>query len=112
MLRACATVLLLCSASLWGGTSVQIRVAHANARSEPNSSAQIVAVPEDVRGLPASDPRKTYLTALEARPVMAVIVPKEHWRATRVGTWRGTAWEVHPITRIEVLENGQWRSIE
>ena len=31
MLRACATVLLLCSASLWGGTSVQIRVAHANA---------------------------------------------------------------------------------
>ena len=29
-----------------------------------------------------------------------------------VGTWRGTAWEVHPITRIEVLENGTWRSIE
>ena len=29
-----------------------------------------------------------------------------------VGTWRGTAWEVHPITRIEVFDNGQWRSIE
>src|SRR4029077_6041168 len=23
-----------------------------------------------------------------------------------VGTWRGTAWEVHPITRIEVLRAG------
>jgi hypothetical protein len=29
-----------------------------------------------------------------------------------VGTWRGTAWEVHPITRVEVFENGQWKSIE
>jgi hypothetical protein len=29
-----------------------------------------------------------------------------------VGTWRGTGWEVHPITRIEVFENGQWRSLE
>ena len=29
-----------------------------------------------------------------------------------VGTWRGTAWEVHPITRIEVFETGQWRSVE
>jgi hypothetical protein len=29
-----------------------------------------------------------------------------------VGTWRGTAWEVHPITRIEVFDNGAWRSIE
>jgi len=29
-----------------------------------------------------------------------------------VGTWRGTAWEVHPITRIEVFESGQWRSVE
>ena len=28
-----------------------------------------------------------------------------------VGTWRGTAWEVHPVTRIEVFENGNWREI-
>ena len=326
MLRACATVLLLFSASLWGGASVQIRVAHANARAEPNPSAQIVAVlnsgetfsvaedvpywygvtlsngdtayvakslckvvleeegenteeeagqpmselyavppvgamvtlsncspttlsanfticpregtpgsahaaanilknrvarqcsfgtitvaqvlklkalPGNVRELPASDPRKTYLTALEARPVMLEgflameknggeesvncgsstrkdihmeIVgtdtddPKSNrdahvvtevtpwfreaitaWSTTSlgqfasyrsgysgtnqqspgrirvfgwlfydnphagdgsVGTWRGTAWEVHPITRIEVFDNGQWRSIE
>jgi len=29
-----------------------------------------------------------------------------------VGTWRGTAWEVHPITSIEVFENGAWRVIQ
>ncbi|HYR88496.1 MAG TPA: SH3 domain-containing protein [Terriglobia bacterium] len=28
-----------------------------------------------------------------------------------VGTWRGTAWEIHPVTRIEVFENGNWREI-
>lgn len=326
MLRAFATVVLLFSGSLWAGTSVQIRVAHANARSEPDSSAQIVAVlnsgeafsvvddvpywygvtlgngetgyvakslckvvldeegentdeeagqpiselyalppvgtavtlpsctpttlsadftvcppegtpgnthaaanklknrvtrqcsfgtmtveqvlklkafPTDVRALPASDPRKMYLAALESRPVMLegflameknggeesvncgsstrkdihmeiagtdATDPKNNrdvhvvtevtpwfremitaWSTSTVGqfasyrggysgtnhgppgrvrvygwlfydnphagdgsvgTWRGTAWEVHPITRIEVFENGQWRSIE
>ncbi len=29
-----------------------------------------------------------------------------------VGTWRGTAWEIHPITRIEVWQNGTWRVVE
>ena len=29
-----------------------------------------------------------------------------------VGTTRGTAWEVHPITRIEVLLNGSWTEIQ
>jgi hypothetical protein len=29
-----------------------------------------------------------------------------------VGAWRGTAWEVHPITRIEVFENGAWTVVE
>jgi hypothetical protein len=28
-----------------------------------------------------------------------------------VGTWRGTAWEIHPVTRIEVFENVNWREI-
>jgi hypothetical protein len=26
-------------------------------------------------------------------------------------SWRGTAWEVHPITKIEVFENGVWKEI-
>jgi hypothetical protein len=29
-----------------------------------------------------------------------------------IGTWRGTAWEIHPITRIEVWEKGAWKVIE
>jgi len=145
-------------------------------------------LPGAVRALPVSDPRTTYLTALEARPVMLegflameknggpesvncgsstrkdihmeivatdVIDPKTNreahvvtevtpwfreaitaWTTSAlgqfasyrggysgtnhgphagdgsVGTWRGTAWEVHPITRIEVLDSGMWRSIE
>jgi hypothetical protein len=28
-----------------------------------------------------------------------------------VGNWRGTAWEIHPVTRIEIFENGNWREI-
>jgi hypothetical protein len=26
-------------------------------------------------------------------------------------TWWGSAWEIHPITRIEVFGNGMWREI-
>jgi hypothetical protein len=26
-------------------------------------------------------------------------------------SWRGTAWEVHPITKIEVFRNGEWKEI-
>ena len=164
---------------------------------------KLKALPSEVRALPASDPRKMYLTALEARPVILegflameknggeesvncgsttrldihveivgtdatdpkanrdahVVTEVTPWfRETitawttstlgqfasyrggysgtnhgppsrvrvygwlfydnphagdgSVGTWRGTAWEVHPITRIEVLENGTWKSIE
>lgn len=28
-----------------------------------------------------------------------------------VGSWRGTAWELHPITRIEVFQNNSWVEI-
>ncbi len=35
-----------------------------------------------------------------------------HADAHSVGNWRGTAWEIHPITRIEVWENGNWKTIE
>jgi hypothetical protein len=31
--------------------------------------------------------------------------------ATGATSWRGTAWEVHPITKIEVFENGTWKEI-
>jgi len=26
-----------------------------------------------------------------------------------LGTYRSTLWEIHPVTRVEVFENGQWR---
>jgi len=35
-----------------------------------------------------------------------------HADAHSIGNWRGTAWEIHPITRIEVWENGNWKTIE
>jgi hypothetical protein len=31
--------------------------------------------------------------------------------ATGADSWRGTPWEVHPITKIEVLENGEWHEL-
>ena len=31
--------------------------------------------------------------------------------ATGATSWRGTAWEVHPITKVEVFENGSWKEI-
>jgi hypothetical protein len=31
--------------------------------------------------------------------------------ATGATSWRGTAWEVHPITKIEVFENGAWKEV-
>ncbi len=38
----------------------------------------------------------------------------DNWHAAdgSVGTWRGTAWEIHPITRIEVWENGAWKHLQ
>jgi hypothetical protein len=27
-------------------------------------------------------------------------------------TWRGTEWEVHPITKIEVFDSGTWKEVE
>lgn len=37
----------------------------------------------------------------------------DNWHAAdgSVRTWRGTAWEIHPITRIEVWENGAWKQL-
>ena len=32
--------------------------------------------------------------------------------ATGADNWRGTAWEVHPITKVEVFENGQWKALQ
>lgn len=32
--------------------------------------------------------------------------------ATGASTWRGTAWEIHPITKIEILENGAWTELK
>jgi hypothetical protein len=29
-----------------------------------------------------------------------------------IGTQRAGVWEVHPITRIEVQQNGQWKDVE
>jgi hypothetical protein len=26
----------------------------------------------------------------------------------QVGKTRGTLWEVHPVTRVQVLEDGKW----
>jgi hypothetical protein len=31
--------------------------------------------------------------------------------ATGAKSWRGTPWEVHPITKIEVMQNGSWEEI-
>ena len=31
--------------------------------------------------------------------------------ATGATSWRGTAWEVHPITKIEVFDNGNWKEV-
>jgi hypothetical protein len=31
--------------------------------------------------------------------------------ATGAESWRGTAWEVHPTTKIEIFENGVWKEI-
>lgn len=37
----------------------------------------------------------------------------DNWHAAdgSVGTWHGPAWETHPITRIEVWENGAWKQL-
>jgi len=32
--------------------------------------------------------------------------------AGSLGQWRGTAWEIHPITRIEVFVNGEWKALQ
>jgi hypothetical protein len=32
--------------------------------------------------------------------------------ATGATSWRGTAWEIHPVTRIEVLDHGAWKELK
>lgn len=39
----------------------------------------------------------------------------DNWHAGgdgTLGTTRGTVWEVHPITRIEVFQNGAWTIVQ
>lgn len=37
----------------------------------------------------------------------------DNWHASgSVRSWRGTAWEVHPVTRIDVFESGAWKTIQ
>ena len=31
--------------------------------------------------------------------------------ASGADSWRGTAWEIHPITKIEVFQNGGWETL-
>jgi hypothetical protein len=29
-----------------------------------------------------------------------------------IGDFRSTLWEIHPITKIEVMQNGQWVDVD
>ena len=55
LLKNTLVLVLLFAGSLLGGTLVQIRVAHANARAEPDSAAEIVAVLTQGQTLPVVD---------------------------------------------------------
>jgi hypothetical protein len=117
---------------------------------EPTNVDQILQLdhlPANVRALPTTDKRVSYLQAIEGKTVVVdgylamvkdggkegvncgsttrldihmelvdtdgyMFFDDAHAKDGSVGTWRGTEWEVHPITRIEVMENGGWKTLE
>ena len=92
-LKACSGYLVHCavlfflSTSLWAGTLVQIRVEHANARDEPNSGADIIAV----------------LDKGEIRPVVEDV---PYWYGVQLRDGR-TAYVAKSLCRIVAEEEGE-----
>jgi hypothetical protein len=68
------------------------------------------AKPGTVRKLP----RRGYGGTMQRAPTQVrvygwLFYDDPHSGDGSVGTWWDSAWEIHPITRIEVFENGMWR---
>lgn len=84
-----------------------------------NSSAQAISQAIIVETTPRTRPLHTWTTDM-LRPLVDsqtqvrisgwLMYDSEHVGA--IGTQRATVWEVHPITRIEVQQNGQWVNLE
>jgi hypothetical protein len=84
-----------------------------------NSPAQGIADAVIVEATPRVRPQHKWTTAMltplvdtntQARISGWLLYDLEHVNV--VGKQRATAWEVHPITRIEVQKNGQWVDLD
>ena len=84
-----------------------------------NSSAQPISQAIIVETTPRTRPLHAWTTDM-LRPLVDsqtqvrvsgwLMYDSEHVGA--IGTQRATVWEVHPITRIEVQQNGQWVNLD
>lgn len=84
-----------------------------------NSSAQAISQAIIVETTPRTRPLHRWTTDMlkplvdsqtQVRVSGWLMYDSEHIGA--IGTQRATVWEVHPITRIEVQQNGQWVDLD
>ena len=98
---------------LLGDTEVDWHVYLTNSPAEPISQAIIVET------TPRTRPQHRWTTDMLSPLVDSqtsvrisgwLMYDSEHVNA--IGTQRATVWEVHPITKIEIQNNGQWVDLE
>jgi hypothetical protein len=98
----------------WHDWHVWLVATEQEAISRAKASAVVVEVTPRVRALPMAwvlaDLKAIHRAHERVRVGGWLMLDPDH--PTNIGTSRGTIWEIHPVTHVEVFRNGAWVNLD